>query len=148
MANRNVLENNLHSITQVLNGYDKGTKKRDDLLKAYNKSIKQVPDHYNKEFNNRRIMPTTIAVASKNLVKAVKVKDPKLLKIDAKKYMQKLHEQRKYGLWTLYDYDNDEPVDSDPKKCHMLMVNYQLGLQKDLELALANEREQDNELEF
>lgn len=148
MANRNVLHNNLRSINQVLTGFDDGSKNRDDLLKAYNKSIKQVPDHYNKEFDGKRIYPTSIASASRDLKKAVQKRDPKLLKIDPKKYMEKLNQEHKYGLWTLFDYDDYEPVDSNPKRCREILVAYQLGLQKELELARKRELAQDNDLEM
>lgn len=146
MPNRNVLKNNIRSISQVLSDYDNGNKTHDDLLKAYNRSIKQLPDHYNKEFDNKRILPTTVARASDRLYKAVKVQDPKLLHVNSKKYMQLLHKAREYGLWTLYDYDNDEPVDSSPERCHTIVTIYQNGLQKELDLI--QDKENEDQAEF
>ena len=146
MANRNVIKNNLRSVTQTISGFDQGNKTRDDLLKTYNKSIKQIPDYYNKQLDNRHIFPTSIASASRDLRKAVQKRDPKLLKMDPKKYMEKLNQEHKYGLWVLFDYDNYEPVDSNPKKCREIMINYQAGLQHELELA--RQHEHDNEIEM
>lgn len=146
MKNRNILKSNLRSIDRVLKGYDQGEKKRDDLLKVYNKAIKQIPDHYNKNFNDKRVYPTTIAAASKRLVKHVKTRDAKLLKINPKGYMKMLHQAHKDGNWTLFDYKHNQPLDSSPDKCRNIIFNYRTGLFEDL--SALREQENDDNLEM
>ena len=144
MPNRNILQTNIKSMKKLVNDFDNGDKSRDDLLKSYNRAIKQIPDHYNKEFDNKRVLPTTIISRSRWLKNKVKHQDPDLLGIEPKEYMNKLHKSRKDGLWTLYDYKNNEVMDSSPEKCRKIIVTYQNGMQKELTLI----QEQEDELDL
>lgn len=145
MPNRNILKTNIRTINRLVADFDKGEKTRDDLLKAYDKAVKQIPDHYNKEFNNRKVLPTAIAARSNWLHDAVKHQDIKMLHINAKEYMEQLEESHKYGNWTLYDYDEDKPLDSSPEHCRSIIITYQNGMQQELALISAREREEENE---
>lgn len=149
MANINILTSNYRNVSHVINSYDKQEKSRDDLLKTYGKSIKQVPDHYqNNDGKATQIKPTTIAGAARNLIKAVKTEDPVLLKIDPKKYMKVLHQSHKYGNWTLFDYKNSMPVDSAPEKVRKILGKYQDGIHHDINLARIHEKEEADEMEL
>lgn len=151
MINHNIIQNNLTTVKQALTGYDQGQKSRDDLLKTYNAAIKQIPDHYNKTFHDKQVMPTTIASAARRFHQALVTKDVRLLKIDPKKYMQLLHAARKEGLWILFDYSDCLPLDSSPEQCQTILQNYQAGLEHELALARKAEKEQaaaDEELDL
>lgn len=149
MANINILTSNYRNIAHVINSYDKQEKSRDDLLKAYGKSIRQVPDHYqSKDGKATQIKPTTIAGAARNLVKAIKTKDSILLKIDPKKYMKVLHQSHKDGNWTLFDYKNSMPVNSSPEKVRQILEKYRDGIHHDINLARIHEKEEEDELDL
>ena len=149
MLNRNIVQNNLKTINQLLTGYDEGKKTHDDLLKTYNDAIKQIPDHYNKIFNNKQVMPTTIAAAAKRFHRALNTRDVRLLKIDPKKYMHLLHQARKEGLWTLFDYSDCLPFDSNSDLCQSILQNYRDGLEQELELTREAEKDTaDEELDL
>lgn len=148
MANINILTSNYRNVSRVINSYDQQEKSRDDLLKAYGKSIKQVPDHYqHKDGKATQIKPTTIAGAARNLIKAVKTDDPVLLTIDPKKYMKVLHQSHKDGNWTLFDYKNSMPVDSSPEKVRTILTKYQDGIHHDINLARIHENEEEAEMD-
>lgn len=148
MANINILTSNYRNVSHVINSYDQQEKSRDDLLKAYGKSIKQVPDHYqHKDGKATQIKPTTIAGAARNLIKAVKTDDPVLLTIDPKKYMKVLHQSHKDGNWTLFDYKNSMPVDSSPEKVRTILAKYQDGIHHDINLARIHENEEEAEMD-
>lgn len=149
MANINILTSNYRNVSHSINSYDQQEKSRDDLLKTYGKSIKQVPDHYqHKDGKTTQIKPTTIAGAARNLIKAVKTNNPVLLTIDPQKYMKVLHQSHKDGNWTLFDYKNSMPVDSSPERVRTILEKYQDGIHHDINLARIHEKEEESEMDL
>ena len=101
MNNLNMLNRNYKLINKTLSNYK--SEDRDTALKLYGSAIKQVPDHY----NSKKLEPTTIAGAARNLIHAIKTNDPVLLKIEPKEYMDILHKNHKDGNWTFFDYKSE-----------------------------------------
>lgn len=149
MANLDVLSRNVRNIDKALVAFDHHKLSRDSLLKAYANSIKQVPDNFKqKAGKENKIKPTTIAGASRNLIKAIRSNDPVMLKIDPKKYMKSLHESYddgKGGKWILFDYQNNRPVKSDNQTVRKVVFDYHTGLHKEIELTRNRMREKEND---
>lgn len=149
MANIDVLRRNAKNIDHAISEFDNHKRSRDDLLKAYANSIKQIPDNFKqKAGHDNQVKPTTVAGACRNLVKAIRSNDPVMLKINPKKYMQTLHEaydQGKGGKWLLFDYGNNQPVKSDDQTVRKVVFDYRTGLHKEIELTRNRMREHEND---
>lgn len=152
MANLNLLRSNYNSINNALNDYKDEKISHDDILKTYSQAINKLPDYANSDSKTKPsdVKPTTIAAASHNLVKAIRAKNPIILKIDPENYMKQLKMAHKDGNWTLFDYKNKRPVDSSKEKLIERIGKYRDGLAKDMEKVRTQNKhvEQDNELEL
>lgn len=127
MNNLNMLNRNYKLLNKTLSNYK--SEDRDTALKLYGSAIKQVPDHY----NSKKLEPTTIAGAARNLIHAIKTNDPVLLKIEPKEYMDILHKNRKDGNWTFFDYDNFMPEDSSPEVVKNVLTAYKDGISNEID---------------
>ena len=82
MANTTLLKRNYRVMSESLKKLQEKDASTDNALLNYRRSIKEIPDVYNKDGKENPVKPISLTVANKNVVYAIKHYEKKAVDMD------------------------------------------------------------------
>lgn len=141
MANTTLLKRNYRVMSESLKKLQEKDASTDNALLNYRRSIKEIPDVYNKDGKENPVKPISLTVANKNVVYAIKHYEKKAVDMDLDSFKKIINKNNGKNHWLLYNYDKDQLIDPTPEKVTNLVQNYQKGLYRDLQANYAKEKQ-------